>query len=93
MDEATIKRLWCGTKEIKILCDNTSAIAITQNPMLHSKAKHTDIKHHFTRYHVKKKDIKLEYINTESQLADILMKPLSESRFSLLRHELGMIET
>ncbi|KAK6123269.1 hypothetical protein DH2020_042997 [Rehmannia glutinosa] len=30
-------------KEIPIMCDNTSAIAITQNPVLHSRTKHIDV--------------------------------------------------
>lgn len=79
-------------KEIKILRDSTSAIAITQNPVLHSRKKNINIKHHFTKDHVEKKDIKLEYKNTELQLTDILTKPLCESRSYSLRHGLGIIE-
>ena len=79
-------------KEVKIMCDNTSAIAITQNPVLHSRTKHIDIKYHFIRDHVEKKDITLEYVATEEQLADIFTKALCENRFSQLRLELGMIE-
>ncbi|XP_019160754.1 PREDICTED: uncharacterized protein LOC109157309, partial [Ipomoea nil] len=30
-------------ENVSILCDNTSAIAITQNPVLHSRTKHIDI--------------------------------------------------
>lgn len=65
-----------NSKEIKIICDDTSAIAITQNHVLHSRTNHIDIKCHFRRDHVEKKDIELEYINKELQLADILIKPL-----------------
>ncbi|KAK6119598.1 hypothetical protein DH2020_046661 [Rehmannia glutinosa] len=79
-------------KEIPIMCDNTSAIAITQNPMLHSRTKHIDVRYHFIRDHVEKKDITLEYISTDKQLADIFTKPLCESRFEELKHELGLIE-
>ena len=79
-------------KEVKIMCDNTSAIAITQNPVLHSRTKHIDIKYHFIRDHVEKKDITLEYVAMEEQLADIFTKALCENRFSKLRLELGMIE-
>lgn len=79
-------------QEVSIKCDNTSAIAITHNPVLYSRTKHIDIKYHFIRYHVEKKDISLEYINTDDQLVDILTKPLSKGRFSTLRHELRMIE-
>ncbi|KAK6160261.1 hypothetical protein DH2020_003642 [Rehmannia glutinosa] len=79
-------------KEIPIMCDNTSAIAITQNPVLHSRTKHIDVRYHFVRDHVEKKDITLEYISTDKQLADIFTKPLCESRFEELKHELGLIE-
>ncbi|KAK6149465.1 hypothetical protein DH2020_016990 [Rehmannia glutinosa] len=79
-------------KEIPIMCDNTSAIAITQNPVLHSITKHIDVRYHFIRDHVEKKDITMEYISTDKQLADIFPKPLCESRFEELKHELGLIE-
>ncbi|KAK6138999.1 hypothetical protein DH2020_027258 [Rehmannia glutinosa] len=79
-------------KEIPIMCDNTSAIAITQNPVLHSRTKHIDVRYHFIRDHVEKKDITLEYVSTDKQLADIFTKPLCESRFEELKHELGLIE-
>ncbi|XP_047313880.1 uncharacterized protein LOC124917513 [Impatiens glandulifera] len=38
-----------------IFCDNTSDIAITYNPVLHSRTKHIDIRHHFIRDHVAQK--------------------------------------
>ncbi|KAK6150594.1 hypothetical protein DH2020_015526 [Rehmannia glutinosa] len=79
-------------KEIPIMCDNTSAIAITQNPVLHSRTKHIDVRYHFIRDHVEKKDITLEYISTDKRLVDIFTKPLCESRFEELKHELGLIE-
>ncbi|KAK6117999.1 hypothetical protein DH2020_048254 [Rehmannia glutinosa] len=79
-------------KEIPIMCDNTSAIAITQNLVLHSRTKHIDVRYHFIRDHVEKKDIILEYTSTDQQLADIFTKPLCESRFEELKHELGLIE-
>ncbi|KAK6153338.1 hypothetical protein DH2020_012977 [Rehmannia glutinosa] len=78
-------------KEIPIMCDNTSAIAITQNPVLHSRTNHIDVRYHFIRDHVEKKDITLEYISTDKQLADIFTKPLCESRFEELKHELELI--
>ena len=52
-------------KDVPILCDNNSAIAITQNPVHHSKTKHIDIKHHFIRDHDEKKDVRLEWISTD----------------------------
>ncbi|KAK6160595.1 hypothetical protein DH2020_003976 [Rehmannia glutinosa] len=42
--------------------------------------------------HIAKKDITLEYISTDKQLADIFTKPLCESRFEELKNDLGLIE-
>ncbi|MDQ9786237.1 Ty1/Copia family ribonuclease HI, partial [Serratia marcescens] len=78
--------------ESPIFCDNTSAIAITYNPVLHSRTKHIDVRHHFIRDHVSKKHIRLEYVPTESQVADIFTKALASDKFSSFRNSLGMIE-
>lgn len=37
---------------ISIKCDNTSAVNLSKNPVLHSRTKHIEIWHHFLRYHV-----------------------------------------
>ncbi|KAM6587307.1 hypothetical protein CsatA_009912 [Cannabis sativa] len=73
-----------------IKCDNTSAINLSKNPILHSRAKHIDIRHHFLRDHIQRGDIMLDFVSTEFQLADIFTKPLSDERFSFIRRELGM---
>ena len=57
---------------IPLKCDNTSAINLTKNPVLHSKTKHIEIRHHFIRDHVSKGECKVEYIDTQHQLADII---------------------
>ncbi|KAK2989895.1 hypothetical protein RJ640_019478 [Escallonia rubra] len=75
---------------IPILCDNTSAIDLTKNPIQHSRTKHIEIKHHFFRDHVQKSDIVLDFVDTNHQLADIFTKPLDSKRFTALRRELSM---
>eukprot|EP00253_Pinus_taeda_P013018 PITA_13018 len=50
------------TPPISILCDNTSAINISKNPIMHSKTKHIPIKYHFLREQVLEKKAKLEYV-------------------------------
>jgi hypothetical protein len=37
---------------ISIICDNTSALNISKNIIMHSKMKHIPIKFHFLREHV-----------------------------------------
>ncbi|GJT86690.1 retrovirus-related pol polyprotein from transposon TNT 1-94, partial [Tanacetum coccineum] len=78
-------------KMVSIFCDNTSAIAISNNPVLHSRTKHIDIRYHFIRDHIIKGDIELHFIPTEYQLADIFTKPLDDLTFTRLKAELGML--
>ncbi|GKA69050.1 retrovirus-related pol polyprotein from transposon TNT 1-94 [Tanacetum coccineum] len=78
-------------KMVPIYCDNTSAIAISNNPFLHSRTKHIDIRYHFIRDHILKGDIELHFIPTEYQLADIFTNPLDEPTFTRLKAELGML--
>ncbi|GJR10141.1 retrovirus-related pol polyprotein from transposon TNT 1-94 [Tanacetum coccineum] len=77
--------------QVPIFCDNTSAIAISNNLVLHSRTKHIDIRYHFIRDHVLKGDIELHFIPTQYQLADIFTKPLDELTFKRLIVELGML--
>ncbi|GJS35680.1 retrovirus-related pol polyprotein from transposon TNT 1-94 [Tanacetum coccineum] len=77
--------------KVPIFCDNTSAIAISNNPVLHSRTKHIDIRYHFIRDHILKGDIELHFIPTDLQLADIFTKPLVEPSFTRLVAELGML--
>ncbi|GKB01473.1 hypothetical protein Tco_0829517 [Tanacetum coccineum] len=76
--------------KVPILCDNTSAIAISNNPVLHSRTKHINMRYHFIRDHILKGDIELHFVPTELQLADIFTKPLAEPSFTRLVAELGL---
>ncbi|GJY83744.1 retrovirus-related pol polyprotein from transposon TNT 1-94 [Tanacetum coccineum] len=59
--------------------------------ILHSRTKHIDIRYHFIRDHILKGDIKLHFIPTQYQLANIFTKPLDEPTFKRLICELGML--
>ena len=69
-------------KQVPLFCDNKSAIKIANNPVQHSKTKHIEIRHHFLRDHVMKKDIDIIHVNTEEQLADIFTNPWMRERFA-----------
>ena len=77
--------------KIPIFCDNRAVISLLKNPILHSKAKHIEIKHHFIRDHVQNGTVDLQFVPTDDQLVDILTKPLTKERLILLRSQLGMI--
>ena len=68
-------------------------IRMADNPVEHSRTKHIDIRHHFLRDHQQKGDIKVYYISTENQLADIFTKPLDEKTFCRLRSELNVLDS
>ena len=73
------------------MCDNTSAISISKNPIMHSKTKHIPIKYHFLREQVLEQKVKLEYVSSKEQLADIITKPLPREPFEYLRQKLGVV--
>ena len=89
----TLKDFGCQYSKIPLLCDNESAIKLTNNPVAHSRTKHIDIRHHFLRDHELKGDIEIRHVSTEKQLADIFTKPLDESRFCALRSELNILDS
>jgi hypothetical protein len=78
---------------IPIYCDNTSTINISKNPVMHSKTKHIPIKYHFLWEQVAEKNIRVEYVGTKEQVADIFTKPLPREVFEYLRQRLGVIST
>ena len=78
--------------KISIKYENTSAINISKNPIQRSRSKHIEIRHHFIRDHVQNKDIILEFVSMEDQLADIFTKPLNGDRFEQIRGELGLCD-
>src|ERR1700736_1545030 len=55
------------TPLISILCDNTSAISISKNPVMHSKTKHIPIKYNFLCEQVLEQKVKLEYVSSKEQ--------------------------
>ena len=74
-------------------CDNKSAIGISKNPVMHSKTKHIPINYHFLREQVAEKNIKVEYVGTKEQVAEIFTKPLPREAFEYLRQRLRVIST
>ncbi|KAI5340797.1 hypothetical protein L3X38_020071 [Prunus dulcis] len=62
-------------------CDNLSALALSSNPVYHSRIKHLDIEFHFVREKVQRKDLIVQYISTEEQIEDVFTKGLHNPIF------------
>nr|GEV25138.1 Gag-Pol polyprotein [Tanacetum cinerariifolium] len=76
--------------KIPMYCDSKAAIAISCNPVQNSRTKHIDVRYHFLKENVEKGIVELFFVETESQLADMFTKALSEDRFKYLVRRLGM---
>ena len=73
------------------MCDNTSAINLSKNPVQHARTKHIEIRHHFLRDNLEKKLVEMKFIGTSDKIADIFTKALNREPFESLRLQLGMI--
>jgi hypothetical protein len=74
-----------------ILCYNQSCIKMTENLVFHDKSKHIEIRYHYIRDMVQRGAIKLQYVGTDEQVADVLTKPLSRVKFEHFRDKLGVV--
>ena len=52
---------------VPIMCDNTSAICLTKNLIQHSRTKHIEIRHHFLRDEVNKKELELYFVELKNR--------------------------
>nr|GFB13725.1 retrovirus-related Pol polyprotein from transposon TNT 1-94 [Tanacetum cinerariifolium] len=76
--------------KIPMYCDLKAAIAISCNPVQHSRTKHIDVIYHFIKDKVKKGIVELFFVGTKYQLAGLFIKALPEVRFKYLVRCLGM---
>ena len=83
----------CGIieEQLHIYCDNQSAMNISKNPVQHSRTKHIKIRHHFIRELVESKELEINYLPTELQLADLFTKLLDNIRFEYLDKSIVMV--
>ncbi|GJR05096.1 retrovirus-related pol polyprotein from transposon TNT 1-94 [Tanacetum coccineum] len=85
--QETFKSTSRGTQ---FLGEKLSAIAISYNPVEHSRTKHIAVRYHFIKEHAEKGKVELYFVKTDYQLADIFTKALLKYRFDYLVCFLGM---
>nr|GEU76001.1 putative ribonuclease H-like domain-containing protein [Tanacetum cinerariifolium] len=76
--------------KIPMYCDSKATIAISYNPVQHSRTKHIDVRYHFIKENVEKGIVELFFVGTEYQLANLFTKALPEERFKYLVRRPGM---
>jgi hypothetical protein len=68
--------------------DNKSCVDLIVVPTMRPHSRHIAIKYHHFREHVRTGQIRIQWISTDNQLADIFTKPLSFAKFSGLQLKL-----
>ena len=80
------------TRPIDLLCDNQGAIALAKDNKFHTRTKHIDLRHHFIREAVEEEKIKVTYIPTDENVADIFTKALARPKCMAFVERLGLRE-
>jgi hypothetical protein len=74
-----------------IFCDNQPSIKMIKNPGEHAATKHVDIRFLWIKEKIDDKTVKVEYLHTKNQIADILTKGIPRESFNRLRAFMGMV--
>ena len=74
-----------------IFCDNQSCVKLSKNLVFQDKSKHIDIEYQYIRDMVQRGVVKLQYVATDEQVADVLTKPLARVKFEYFREKLGVL--
>jgi hypothetical protein len=77
---------------VEICGDNQGALALAENPEFHQRTKHINVRYHYIRELVEKKQIELFYIPTDENVADGLTKPLDATKHQRFVDMLGLVE-
>jgi len=68
-------------KPVEIGCDNQGALKLIESGVLRSKTKHIDIKYHHIHDEQVNRRIKLRYVASKENPADLFTKALNSSRY------------
>ena len=60
--------------------------------MFHDKSKHIEIKYHYIKDMVQRGAVKLQYVEMDEQIADVLTKPLARVKFEYFREKLCVLQ-
>ena len=58
---------------------------MSENLVFHDKLKHIEIKYHYLRDMVQRGAVKLQYVEMDEQIANVLTKPLARVKFEYFR--------
>ena len=74
-----------GMPCIRLFEDNEGAIQIAKHSISNSNSKHIDVRHHFLRALVERKEIEIVHVASQYRRADLLTKALPEGELEFPR--------
>ncbi|KAM1636422.1 hypothetical protein PS2_014036 [Malus domestica] len=72
----------------QLWCDSINALVVASNPVYQTRMRHVEVDYHYVREKVVHKELVVGYVATTNQLADLLTKGLSPTRFHYLLSKL-----
>jgi histone deacetylase 1/2 len=91
--QSLLRELRVSQSQSPILwCDNIGATYLSSNPVFHARTKHIEVDYHFVRERVARKLLRVGFISSKDQLADIFTKPLSLPLFQGCRRNLNLLD-
>jgi hypothetical protein len=92
--------IWVQTllEELKLIrhiaamlwCDNLGPAYLSANFVFHVRTKHIEIDYYFVREQVDRKQLNIQFISTNDQLADDFTKTLCVEKLKRYQHELNL---
>nr|GEU38715.1 hypothetical protein [Tanacetum cinerariifolium] len=86
----TLLYLTASRPDLHLLYACVPGIRLGLPKSTYMRSKHIDIRYHFIKEHLENSLIKLYFVNTEYQLADIFTKALGRERIEFLINKVGM---
>ncbi|TFY53549.1 hypothetical protein EVJ58_g9390 [Rhodofomes roseus] len=74
-----------------ILVDNQSAMALAKNATFHDRTKHIAVRYHFIREKIDDGEVRVEYVPTGDQVADVLTKALAREKHERFATGMGLV--
>lgn len=77
--------------QLPIYCDNQSAIKLAESAGFRPRTKHIDIRYHFLREQVERKNVMVKFVDTNKNIADVLTKPVTKEKLDYCSRNMGCL--
>ena len=72
---------------VQVFCDNTAALAISQEDKAHMRTRAIKVRYHHIRDEIASRQVSVHYLKTDEMPADLMTKNLAPKPFVYLRNK------